>query len=58
MSSRMSMRLTHSEALFWANDMDDALPAIRHPKVGETKRLHVLLESRALRARVWLSDEV
>ena len=38
--------------------MNDALSAIGHPKVGYAKRLHILLQDGALRARVWLGHEV
>jgi hypothetical protein len=35
----------YSEPLFRANDMDNALTAIGHAEIGETKLLDVLFES-------------
>lgn len=46
-----------SEPLLGADDVDDALPLVRHPKVGQIKVLHVLLDGHDLRTRLRILDE-
>lgn len=55
---RRNNNVTYRKALLWADNMDDTLSPVGHAKVGQSEYFHILLEGRALCARVWLDDKL